>query len=171
MRTLGHLLAYLSLGVWLGALFFFGAILAPLAFSQLPPLFADPAQGMHAAGVVVGGSLVRLHWMGLACGLVFLAAMLIARVHFRTIIPQTVLVLAMMAITCYSQFSVIPRMDTARNSVGGNVDAVPADNPGRKIFDDLHALSEHLEMVVMVCGLLALGATAHFARHERVSRL
>ena len=132
MRTLGHLLAYLSLGVWLGALFFFGAILAPLAFSQLPPLFADPAQGMHAAGVVVGGSLVRLHWMGLVCGLVFLAAMLIARVHFRTIIPQTVLVLLMMVITCYSQFSVIPRMDTARNSVGGNVDAVPADNPGRK---------------------------------------
>src|ERR1700735_5917119 len=111
MRTLFHSLVYLSLGAWLGALVFFGAVLAPVAFSQLPPLFGH--QGLHAAGLVVGGSLVGLHWMGLLCGLVFLIVMVLARAHYRNIIPQSVLVLVMMLLTAYSQFSIIPRMDTA----------------------------------------------------------
>src|SRR6202044_1225243 len=127
MRTLFHSLVYLVLSVWLGALIFFGAVLAPIAFSQLPPLLG--AQGIHAAGLIVGGSLLRMHWMGLLCRLIFLAVVIVARAHYRTIIPQVVLVLLMMLLTAYSQFSIIPRMDTARESVGGNVDAVAANNP------------------------------------------
>ncbi len=166
MRTLFHSLVYLVLGLWLGALVFFGAILAPIAFSQLPPLFATPAAGIHAAGMVVGGSLVRLHWIGLFCGLIFLVVSVLARAHYRTIIPQAVLVLVMMLLTAYSQFSIIPRMDTARDSVGGNVDAVAANNPGRQIFDRLHQRSVHVEGLVLLCGLGALVATAHWSRRE-----
>jgi Domain of unknown function (DUF4149) len=166
MRTLFHSLVYLVLGLWLGALVFFGAVLAPIAFSQLPPLFPTPAAGIHAAGVVVGGSLVRLHWIGLFCGLIFLVVSVLARAHYRTIIPQVVLVLVMMLLTAYSQFSIIPRMDTARDSVGGNVDAVAANNPGRQIFDRLHQRSVHVEGLVLLCGLGALVATAHWSRRE-----
>jgi hypothetical protein len=164
MRTLFHSVVYLSLAVWLGALIFFGAILAPLAFSQLPPLFG--AQGVHAAGLIVGGSLVRLHWMGFLCGLIFLAIVIVARAHYRTILPQVVLVLLMLLLTAYSQFSIIPRMDTARDSIGGNVDAVAADNPGRQIFDRLHQRSVHVEGLVLLCGIGALIATAHWSRRE-----
>jgi hypothetical protein len=164
MRTLFHSLVYLALGIWLGALIFFGAILAPLVFSQLPPLFG--AQGLHAAGLIVGVSLVRLHWMGLFCGVVFLLAMLLGRQHYRSIIPQSVLVLLMMLLTAYSQFSIIPRMDTARASIGGNVDAVAANNPGRQIFDSLHRTSTHVEGLVLLCGIAALVATAHWSRRE-----
>jgi hypothetical protein len=166
MRTLFHSLVYLVLGLWLGALVFFGAVLAPIAFSQLPPLFATPAAGIHAAGMVVGGSLVRLHWIGLFCGLIFLLFSVVARAHYRTIIPQALLVLVMMLLTGYSQFSIIPRMDTARDSVGGNVDAVAANNPGREIFDRLHQQSVHVEALVLLCGLGALAATAHWSRRE-----
>jgi Domain of unknown function (DUF4149) len=166
VRTLFHSLVYLVLGLWLGALVFFGAILAPIAFSQLPPLFATPAAGIHAAGMVVGDSLVRLHWIGLFCGLIFLVVSVLARAHYRTIIPQAVLVLVMMLLTAYSQFSIIPRMDTARDSVGGNVDAVAANNPGRQIFDRLHQRSVHVEGLVLLCGLGALVATAHWSRRE-----
>jgi hypothetical protein len=166
MRTLFHSLVYLVLGLWLGALVFFGAVLAPIAFSQLPPLFATPAAGIHAAGMVVGGSLVRLHWIGLFCGLIFLVVSVLARAHYRTIIPQALLVLVMMLLTAYSQFSIIPRMDTARDSVGGNVDAVAANNPGREIFDRLHQQSVHVEALVLLCGLGALAATAHWSRRE-----
>ena len=164
MRTLFHSLVYLALAVWLGALIFFGAIVAPLAFSQLPPLFG--AQGVHAAGLIVGGSLVRLHWMGLLCGLVFLVVMIVARAHYRMILPQVVLVLLMLLLTAYSQFSIIPRMDTARDSIGGNVDAVAANNPGRQIFDRLHQRSTHVEGLVLLCGIAALVATAHWSRRE-----
>jgi hypothetical protein len=166
MRTLFHSLVYLALGIWLGALVFFAAVLAPIAFSQLPPLFATPSAGIHAAGLIVGGSLVRLHWMGLLCGVVFLVVVVLARAHYRSIIPQAVLVLAMMLLTAYSQFSIIPRMDTARDSIGGNVDAVAANNPGREIFDRLHRTSTRVEGLVLFCGLGALIATAHWSRRE-----
>jgi hypothetical protein len=166
MRTLFHSLVYLVLGLWLGALVFFGAVLAPIAFSQLPPLFATPAAGIHAAGMIVGGTLVRLHWIGLFCGLIFLVVSVVARAHYRTIIPQAVLVLVMMLLTAYSQFSIIPRMDTARDSVGGNVDAVAANNPGRQIFDRLHQRSVHVEGLILLCGVGALVATAHWSRRE-----
>ena len=164
MRTLFHSLVYLALGVWLGALIFFGAVLAPLAFSELPRLFGE--QGIHAAGLIVGGSLVRLHWIGMFCGLIFLAAMVLGRTHYRSIIPQSVLVLLMLLLTAYSQFSIIPRMDTARDSIGGNVDAVAADNPGRQIFDRLPRTSTHVEGLVLLCGIAALVATAHWSRRE-----
>jgi hypothetical protein len=72
----------------------------------------------------------------------------------------------MMLLTAYSQFSIIPRMDTARDSVGGNVDAVAANNPGRQIFDRLHQRSVHVEGLVLLCGLGALVATAHWSRRE-----
>jgi Domain of unknown function (DUF4149) len=166
VRTLFHSLVYLVLGLWLGALVFFAAVLAPIAFSQLPPLFATPAAGIHAAGMVVGGSLVRLHWIGLFCGLIFLVVSVVARAHYRTIIPQAVLVLVMMLLTAYSQFSIIPRMDTARESVGGSVEAVAANNPGRQIFDRLHQRSVHVEGLVLLCGVGALVATAHWSRRE-----
>jgi hypothetical protein len=157
---------YLVLGLWLGALVFFATVLAPIAFSQLPPLFATPAAGIHAAGMIVGGSLVRLHWMGLVCGLIFLALSVVAKAHYRMIIPQVGLVVVMMLLTAYSQFSIIPRMDTARESVGGNVDAVAANNPGRQIFDRLHQRSVHVEGLVLLCGIGALVATAHWSRRE-----
>jgi Domain of unknown function (DUF4149) len=166
MRTVFHSLVYLALGVWLGALVFFGAILAPIAFSELPPLFPNRADGIHAAGMVVGGSLVRLHWVALLCGLIFLAVLILARAHYRAILPQAVLVLAMMGLTAYSQFSIIPRMDTARASIGGNVDAVAANNPGRQIFDRLHQTSVRLEELILLFGVAALVATAHWSRRE-----
>ena len=166
MRTLFHSLVYLALGLWLGGLVFFAVILAPLAFSQLPPLFANPAQGIHAAGVIVGGSLVRLHWVGMGCAVVFLAATLLARRHYRSILPQTVFVVAMLVLTAYSQFSIIPRMDTARDSVGGSIEAVSADNPGREIFDHLHQESVRVESVILLCGLCALVLTANLARRD-----
>ncbi len=157
MRTLFHSLVYLVLGVWLGALVFFAAILAPVAFSQLP---------VHTAGQVVGGSLLRLHWMAFVCGLIFLAVVVLARGHYRSILPQAILVLVMLVLTAYSQFSIIPRMDIARDSIGGNVDAVADNNPGRQIFDQLHKQSVHVEALILVCGLVALVATAHLSRRE-----
>jgi hypothetical protein len=166
MRTLFHSLVYLALGLWIGALVFFGAAVAPIAFTDLPPLFSNPAQGIHAAGVVVGGSLIRLHWMGILCGIIVLVLLLLGRPHYRTVLPQIALVVVMLILTAYSQFSIIPRMDTARDSVGGSIEAVAADNPGRQIFDRLHVLSVRVEGVVLLCGIAALASVAHLARRE-----
>ena len=145
MRTFLATTSLLVLGLWLGALVLFGAILAPLA------------AGIHAAGTVVGGTLVRLHWMGLICGIVFLLFTLVLSrfAHWHSYTPQAILVLVMLVLTAYSQFSIIPEMNTARDAVGGEITAVAENNPGRQIFDRLHNLSTRIEGIVLVCGLVA----------------
>ncbi len=59
----------LSLVVWIGGIIFFAFVLAPTVFAVLPT--------HQLAGNVVSRSLSVLHWMGLACGLVFAATSLI----------------------------------------------------------------------------------------------
>jgi Domain of unknown function (DUF4149) len=173
MRTLLNIVALLALAFWLGSLLFFGAVLAPTAFSVLPPLFTDQAQGIHAAGAVVGTAIWRLHYLGLLCGIAFLlAAFLLARLQtFKLLLPQSVLVMAMMLLTAYSQFSIIPRMDTARASAGGIVQFASPDNPARQEFDKLHLESTRVEGLVLFCGLLAFGFAVRAAEQPtRFSR-
>ena len=171
MRTLLSTLSQLFLGLWLGGLLLF-VILAGYAFGTLPGLFSDHAAGMHAAGLVVGGTLVRLHYLGLACGFIFLFLTLILSrfAHWHSYAPSALLVLVMIVLTAYSQFSIIPKMDTARDAVGGEITAVAENNPGREIFDHLHHLSTQVEGTIMVCGFLAflLGGRVQKARPIKI---
>jgi hypothetical protein len=158
MRTLFATLSQLVLGLWLGSLVFFVAVVTRVAFfGPLRGLFPNAAAGTHAAGLVVGGSLVGLHYLGLICGVLFILFTLILSrfAHWHSYTPQVLLVLVMMVLTAYSQFFIIPRMDTARDSVGGEIAAVPENNPGREIFDRLHVLSTRIEGAVVVCGFVA----------------
>jgi hypothetical protein len=130
---------------------------AAVAFGALPPLFLNPADGIHGAGLVVGGTLRHLHYMGLFCGVVFLvcSVLLRGRVRWSAVVPQAVLVLAMVVLTAYSQFSIIPRMDTAQASAGGSVASLPESSPARAIFDQLHRQSTHVETVILILGFIA----------------
>ncbi|MGI8773251.1 MAG: DUF4149 domain-containing protein [Acidobacteriaceae bacterium] len=156
MRSFLGTLSLLVLGLWLGALVFF-LMVVHVAREVLPPDFPDPASGIHAMGQVVEGSLSHLHYFGIVMGVLFLLFSLALRtlVRWHSVVPQVVLVIVMLGITCYSQFSIIPRMETAREAVGGKIAAVPENNPAREIFDRLHRLSTHLEGIVIVCGFVA----------------
>ena len=156
MRSVLTTLSLLALGIWLGALVLFIQV-AAVAFSALPSLFLNPAEGIHGAGVVVGGTLRHLHYMGLICGVLFLlfSFLLRARVKWHSVWPQAVLVLIMVVLTAYSQFSIIPRMDIAQAAGGGNVASLPESSPARAQFDDLHRQSVHVEGVVLILGFVA----------------
>lgn len=67
---------------------------------------------------------------------------------------------AMLGLTLFSQMSVIPRMESDRLSLGGDVMAVPKDNPKRQEFDRLHQRSVNLEGGVLLCGLVLVGLAA-----------
>ena len=56
-------LMLLSLVVWIGGLIFFAFVLAPTVFAVLPT--------RQLAGNVVNRSLGIMHWMAIACGLIF----------------------------------------------------------------------------------------------------
>jgi FtsH-binding integral membrane protein len=158
MRSVLTTLSLLALGIWLGALLLFVQV-AAIAFGSLPQLFLNPAEGKHAAGLVVGGTLRHLHYMGLICGVLFLifSFMLKARVRWHSVVPQAVLVLVMVLLTAYSQFSIISRMDAVQQAAGGTVGvaALPESSPAYIQFDQLHRESVHMEGIVLILGFIA----------------
>ena len=162
MQTFLRALRLFAVVAWVGGLCFFAFAVAPVAFHRL--------SSTHEAGLVVGGTLRVLHWIGLvgggvffvATGLLWLRAELSARVG---LVVQLVLTGLMLGVTAYSQFSILPAMEVDRALAGGEVDTASADNAGRVDFERLHDLSERLEGFVLFCGL---GVVFMLARESRL---
>ena len=148
-------LMLLSLIVWLGGLIFF-PVVAQTAFSVLP--------SRHLAGLIVGRSLGVLHWMGVISGFVFLASSLfynrLTSGAAHVFGGRHLLICIMLVLTLISQFAIIPRMDTLRAAIPGEIDSVPPDNPARMQFDALHVWSTRLEGGVLLLGLVVAYLTA-----------
>jgi hypothetical protein len=148
-------LMLLSLTVWVGGIILLSFVEAPTAFSVIP--------SRHLAGAVVGHSLSILHWMGLFCGVIFLgSSMLLSSLTTGTAHPTAarhVLICLMLLITAVSQFGISPKMAALRAQFG-DIDAVPATDPGRIQFNSLHVWSVRLEVVVLVMGLAVLYLTS-----------
>jgi Domain of unknown function (DUF4149) len=150
MQTTLRALRLLVMVAWVGGLIFFAFVLAPTAFNNLP--------NTHEAGIIVGGTLRVLHWMGLIGGAVFclatawlwLWAEVPARVGFAI---QFALTVVMLAVTAYSQFHILPAMEADRALAGGVVETADVNNAGRVDFERLHVWSERLEGLVLFCGL------------------
>lgn len=151
MTTLLRILRLYSLALWAGGEVFF-VLVAGIAFSVLPDA--------HSAGMVVRGSLMALHRIGIGAGVVYLLATLallaMRRDTHRARAAEVALVGVMLAVTLYSQMSVIPRMENDRMSLGGDVAQVSKDNPVRHDFNRLHSLSVNLEGAVLLCSLVLI---------------
>ena len=155
MTTMVRFLQFFTLGTWIGAALYFGAIVAPAAFSVLT---ADQA------GALVGLTLGRLHLMGLVAGVIYLLVTAIwARSAATLLRPAPLLVLVMVALTFISQFWVSGTMDALRAQMG-SVSATLAPNQLRISFDRLHRISVNLELAVLIAGLLALFFTSRVPR-------
>ena len=144
-------LMLLSLVVWIGGLIFFAFVLAPTAFQVLP--------STHLAGNVVGRALGKLHWIAIVSGIVFLlSSLLYSRVIDGTahaFAMRHILICLMLALTIFSQFWIIPRMDMLRAQVG-DFSAVPLTDPARVQFDVLHVWSTRVEVAVLLLGLIVV---------------
>jgi uncharacterized membrane protein len=144
-------LMLLALIVWIGGIIFFAFVLAPTLFSVLPTT--------KMAGDVVNATLGRLHWMGLASGVVFLISSLgynwQKHVQLRPFMATHIFVALMLAFTMVSQFGITPHMRELR------LDPSIMDTPGgRAEFDRLHAWSTRLEVGVLFLGLGVVVLTA-----------
>jgi hypothetical protein len=150
MRLVFRALRLISLAVWVGGIVFFLAV-AGVAFKTMPDA--------HHAGIIVRGSLLALHRIGLFAGVLYLfftLALLATHDAHPARAAEVVLVVSMMALTLYLQQSVLPHMETDRLTLGGDVQAVPPNNPARAHFDKLHTLSTRLEGTVLLEGLALL---------------
>jgi uncharacterized membrane protein len=146
-------LMLLSLVVWIGGLIFFAFVLAPTVFA--PGVLPNT----HLAGNIVGRALGKLHWIAIVCGIIFLGSSLVhsrfsnGTAHIFAL--RHVLICLMLALTLFSQFWIIPRMDTLRSQVS-DFSTVPLDNPLRAQFDALHVWSTRVEGAVLLLGLVAI---------------
>jgi hypothetical protein len=149
MKTLLRTLLYLALIVWLGAEIFF-PIVAAVTFETLRP-------DTHAAGRIVGQLLRILHEMGLVSGMIALVLLALAPIwgiyKQRAVIAPMSLLVAMIGLTVYSQFVIIPAMERDRVAAGGTIDAVAATNPSCMDFETLHQRSVHVEGAILLLGL------------------
>ena len=140
---------------------FFGFV-AAVAFKTLPDT--------HTAGEMVRGSLISLHHIGMVAGLIYLLGTLALLATQSDTHPiraaELVVVLAMLGLTGYSEFSVMPRMETDRISLGGDVTKAPLDSPTRRHFERLHGVSVKVEGAVLVGGLLLLAMAPVHGRDD-----
>jgi hypothetical protein len=141
-------LEFLCLGLWLGSDVFLSFVVAPAVFSVLA--------SRDQAGAIVGYSLGRMHIAGILCGLVVLLARLLRTRPFASLVaPAALCVVAMIALTAISQYTVSARMTALRVQMG-SIQATAADNPLLAEFSRLHRISVSLESGVLLAGFAAM---------------
>jgi len=152
MKTLLRTLLSLALIVWLGAEIFF-PIVAATTFSTLRP-------DTHLAGTIVGSLLRVLHGMGLVSGMVALALLALAPswgiFKPRSVLAPMALVIAMLGLTLYAQYGIIPAMEQDRAAAGGAINTFDTANPNTVDFNKLHNRSESVEGIVLLLGLVTV---------------
>lgn len=141
----------LALNVWIGGLIFFAFVETQTLFHVLPTT--------KLAGDVVRASLIKLHWIGLFAGLVFLLCSLlhdqIAKAQLKLFTLSHIFLVLMLALTLYSAYRIMPRMDAIRSS------SQDGSHPELKAeFDHLHEWSTRLEGGVLLLGLGVVFLTA-----------
>jgi hypothetical protein len=148
MTTFLRTLEFLSLGLWLGSDVFLSFVVAPGAFHVLAT--------RDQAGVMVGFALTRMHIGGIICGVIFLLVRLARTRSFANLAaPATLCVLAMIAVTLVSQFTVSAKMAALRGQMG-SIQGTAADSPLLAEFTRLHSISVSLESVVLLAGIAAM---------------
>ena len=147
----------LALVVWIGGIIFLAFVEAPIAFT--PGLLPT----RHLAGTVVGQSLDRLHFMGIASGIIFLiSSMAYCRVTAgrpRPLALRHLVIALALGLTMISQFAISPKMHALR-AQAGVIDDLRLDDPVRREFNRLHVWSEKFEEAVLLLGMVALFRTA-----------
>ena len=147
----------LALAVWLGGMVVLGAVVAPVTFQVLQA--SVPDAGRALAGGVFGAMLGRFHYVAYGSGLILLLTLTVMAIlgprprHFaiRLALAGTMLLIAL-----YSGFVVLGSIEAIQQEVGGLPSQLPAADPRRIRFDELHQLSTRLMMVNIVGAFVLL---------------
>lgn len=147
MKTLLRAIILFLVVLWLGGVLFF-PVVAAAAFGT--------TNDTHLAGTIVRKCLLALHYEGLIAGALIALLLLVAQAlgAFRRVAPAVVVTLVMLALTAFSQFWIIPKMESYRIAAGGAIDVSARTDPNTAAFNKLHALSERVEQGVLLGGLV-----------------
>lgn len=135
------------LSCWFGVMAFFSFVVAPTAFRVLPT--------QHLAGQVVSRSLGVVEIAGLVIGVTLLLILLFSRGRKSRRFLFELIVTAVMTAAMVTSRVVSGWMHSLRLQAGEGLYALPASDPIRTGFDQLHKSSVGL-MTVAMLGALAL---------------
>lgn len=134
--------------LWLGAVVFFSAAVAPAAFRVLPT--------RTLAGALVGATLPILFWTGALVGLGVLALAWIRPGGGRRAILG-VAGAVMLVATVAAQAIIAPRIEQLRSELPSTLDALGAEDPRRAEFGRLHGVSVALLGVAALAAAVVVG--------------
>ena len=101
-----------------------------------------------------------MHHLGLAAGILYflltLALLATQGDSHPARAAELALIIAMIGLTVYSQYSILPRMENDRIALGGEVPTTPVNSPAYNHFQRLHHLSVRVEGTILIEGLLLL---------------
>lgn len=161
MVLAARILRLLALAVWVGAIVFFGAVVAPTAARTFGTTerFAD----------FIGASILRLHSIGLWCGVAILVSLRLLGSRASRAVWQAGLVLLMMVLTFVSNRAIILPMEHDRALAGGNISIMLSGSPIREDFDARHAWSTRVEGTVLFLGIALAVLTALEGDNKQVA--
>jgi hypothetical protein len=154
MNSILRFVQVFALGTWVGSIIYF-VVITQGVFGVL--------QSRDQAGLMVGYSLARLHYLGMVAAVLYLVAGLALAQSVKAFAQPAMLgVILMLLLTVVSQTRVTPRLAELRTEMV-SVDATPKDNPLRVEFDRLHQTSVRIEVVVLLLGIASLFLTVRNA--------
>ena len=136
--------------LWLGGAAFFSFAVAPSAFAVLPTRDLAAALVTRTLSVVnVGGFIISL---------LLVVTSPVGRGHLRraALGAEAAALAVVAAATAAGHWLIAARMRELRARMGAPIDAVPADDPLRVAFNDLHGYSVAALAAGMLAGLVAL---------------
>ncbi|MDQ6827526.1 MAG: DUF4149 domain-containing protein [Gemmatimonadota bacterium] len=135
--------------LWMGAAVFLSAVLAPNAFRVLPT--------RTLAGAIVGATLPAVLVAGIVVGAALIALALPAYTSSRR--GQLGGAATLVVACATAQFVIGAKIERVRSAITGPIDLMPATDPLRAQFGQLHALSV-LALGVAILAAIAAGAFA-----------
>jgi hypothetical protein len=146
----------LLIGLWLGAAVFFIAV-AEATFAVV--------QQRDVAGSVVGRSLAILDYAGIAIAALLIATSIIAsaRVNRLWLWVERFLLVAIGAACVVQEFVIKIWMSSILAQIGGPIENVPADDPLRVRFDQLHGYSAWVLLASLAAAVITFFIIANRA--------
>ena len=156
MSSIADKLKLTLLGLWLGAALFFSAVVAPAVFGVLHQF--DLPNANEIAGSIVTRNLTVINISGFLVGLLALALTLVWRkTGSRFVFAVQLLSLAVLSLTTAAgKWIIAARMLALRTAMLIPIDRVPADDPRRQAFTQLHGYSVALLSAAMIACLIAI---------------
>lgn len=150
-----NVLQYLLLSLWVGAMFAFGALYAPVLFRSLP--------SRDQAGAIAGETLARIDTLGLVTGGIMAVITVLQTIdgQWQALDLGRLLTAAvMLALVVVSSVTVRPRLNTIRQEMGKPIDELPQENPLRMEYNKQHRVSRLIFSINMVLGALLIVLSA-----------